>query len=144
MLNTDYLIRPCRFDDCTMILNLWHESEIVSSITDNIDEIKRLIDYNNDLFLVTEADNRVVGSVIGGWDGWRGSIYKVAVLPEYRRQGIGKSMVREVERRLEAKGAMRISVLVDYDDTQAMSFWHSLGVLGYERDPRLVRYVKTI
>jgi ribosomal protein S18 acetylase RimI-like enzyme len=114
------------------------------SITDNIEEIKRLIDENNDLFLVAETDNQVVGSIIGGWDGWRGSIYKVAVLPDYRRQGIGKALVQEVESRLKEKGTKRISILVDYNDAQAMSFWHNLGNIGYERDPRLVRYVKTL
>lgn len=143
-MNADLLIRPCRSGDCTTVLNLWLESETMPSITDSIEELKRLIDENRDLFLVAEVDNQVVGSIIGGWDGWRGSIYKVAILPEYRRRGIGKALVQEVESRLKEKGTKKISILVDYNDAQAMSFWHNLGKIGYERDPRLVRYVKTL
>jgi hypothetical protein len=31
--------------------------------------------------LVATIDNQIVGSVIGGWDGWRGNIYRLAVTP---------------------------------------------------------------
>ncbi len=137
-------IRPCRSNECETILSLWKAADATPSITDNVEELKRLVRKNSELFLVAEHDGRLVGTVIGGWDGWRGNIYRLAVLPEYRRQGIGKALIQEVERRLSAKGTKKLSILVEHEDALAASFWDSLEDIGYKRDPRMVRYVKTL
>jgi GNAT superfamily N-acetyltransferase len=55
------------------------------------------------VLLVATAHGRIVGSVIGGWDGWRGNIYRLAVVPEYRRLGIARRLVKEVSRALSTK-----------------------------------------
>jgi ribosomal protein S18 acetylase RimI-like enzyme len=88
---------------------------------------------------VSVHDGRFVGSVIGTFDGWRGNIYRLAVLPDMRRQGCARSLVAEVERRLVEEGARRISALVEEDRPWAMAFWQSAG---YEVDARTTRYVK--
>jgi ribosomal protein S18 acetylase RimI-like enzyme len=125
-------IRPCRSDECAGVLDLWKEAEATPSATDRLEELVRLVSENGDLFLVAEDNGRLVGTVIGGWDGWRGNIYRLAVLPEYRRRGVGRALIQEAERRLSAKHAL------------AMSFWDSLSDMGYQRDPRMVRYVKIL
>ena len=137
-------IRPCRLDECVTVLSLWKAAEATPSTTDDIEELRRLVSESGELFLVAEQDNQVVGTVVGGWDGWRGNIYRLAVSPEYRRQGIGEALVQEVERRLVARGTRKISILIEHEDTLAISFWDSLNNIGYERDPRMVRYVKTL
>jgi len=93
------------------------------------------------LFLVAEEGGRLVGTVIAGWDGWRGNMYRLAVLPRFRRRGIARSLVAEAERRLRAKGARRITALVVKDEEEALAFWHAAE---YEHDQRMVRYVKTL
>jgi ribosomal protein S18 acetylase RimI-like enzyme len=95
----------------------------------------------NALLLLAIVDGRIVGSVIGGWDGWRGNIYRLAVTPDYRRKGIGRELVERVTRALFDKGAEIVSALVEHDHPWAMRFWESLGGLGYEPDPRFVRYI---
>ena len=40
----------------------------------------------SDLFFIAEVADRVVGTVMGGYDGHRGWVYAVAVKPEFRRQ----------------------------------------------------------
>ena len=49
--------------------------------------------------------------MIVGWDGWRGSMYRIAVLPARRREGIGRALVAEGERRLRAWGACKVGSL---------------------------------
>jgi len=44
----------------------------------------------------------------------------------------------------ESETTPSIADLVEYKDTLAMAFWHALSDMGYERDPRMVRYVKVL
>ncbi len=137
-------IRTCRPDECADVLDLWKEAEATPSATDRLEELVRLISENSALFLVAEDNGRLVGTVIGGWDGWRGNIYRLAVLPEYRRRGVGRALIQEAEHRLSDMGTRRLSILVEHEHAWAVSFWDSLGDMGYQRDPRIVRYVKAL
>ncbi len=137
-------IRPCHSNECATVLNLWNEAGAIPSVTDSLDELLRLVRDNSDMFLVAESKGQIVGTVIAGWDGWRGNIYRLAVLPDYRRQGIGKALVSEAERRLLVRGAKRISALVAHEETLAVLFWDALLNAGYSRDLRIVRYAKTM
>jgi len=134
-------IRAVRTDDLSAVLELWREAEATPSLTDSLDGLNALMRESSATLLVAIADERVVGSVIGGWDGWRGNIYRLAVAPAYRRRGIARELVREINRALFAKGAQRISALVEHEHACAVSFWDSVNDLGYERDPRFIRYI---
>jgi hypothetical protein len=49
--------------------------------------------------------------------------------------------VAEISAELFAKGAMRLSALVEHEHQWAMDFWNSVRDLGYERDPKFARFV---
>ena len=134
-------IRECRHEDCPAVLDLWRQAEAIPSGTDTLEELRRLVDENTGLFLVAEEAGRLVGTIIGGWDGWRGNIYRLAVLPDSRRRGVAGSLVAEVESRLRVKGASRVTALVVRSEDHAMGFWEAAG---YDHDRRMVRYVKTL
>ena len=140
----DAAIRPARPDEAQQILEVWQEAEATPNSTDTRGEVTKLLGEPAAVLLVAEADGRLVGTVIGGWDGWRGNIYRLAVLPAYRRRGIARALVGEAERRLFRMGARRISALVDSDHPWATDFWDSLGASGYRHDERMRRYVKTL
>ena len=80
---------------------------------------------------------------MGGWDGWRGNIYRLAVLPEYRRQGVGQQLVREIEKKIVSKGARKISILVEKSEDTAIAFWDAMKNDEYRPDDRFIRYTKT-
>jgi ribosomal protein S18 acetylase RimI-like enzyme len=90
---------------------------------------------------VAEADDRVVGAVIAGWDGWRGNIYRLAIDREYRRRGIGLLLTRAAEGYLRDRGVGRVTALVAYDDAAAAAFW---GSAGYPQDTQIGRRVRNI
>jgi len=123
------------------VLDVWRQAEAIPSRTDTLEELRRLVDENTGLFLVAEEAGRLIGTIIGGWDGWRANIYRLAVLPEFRRRGVAGLLVAEVERRLRAKGAARVTALVVKSEDHAMAFWEAAG---YDHDQRMVRYVKTL
>lgn len=73
---------------------------------------------------------------MGGWDGWRGQMYRLAVDPAYRRRGVARQLVEAVETALRARGAKRITSLDFKDEPGAAEFWQSAG---YSPDPATER-----
>lgn len=130
----EVVIRPVRDDELAAALRMWDEAGVTPPSVNLIGEPAALL-------LVATVDSQIVGSVIGGWDGWRGNIYRLAVTPEFRRKGIARRLVAEISRELFAKGATRLSALVEHDHQWAIDFWDSVSDLGYERDPKFARYI---
>jgi ribosomal protein S18 acetylase RimI-like enzyme len=91
--------------------------------------------------LVAELDGDIVGTLIALSDGWRGNMYRLAVLPRYRRRGIARALVDEGERRLRSHGCARVTALVMHEHTWAVEFWHAAR---YDHDERTVRFVHTL
>jgi ribosomal protein S18 acetylase RimI-like enzyme len=137
-------IRPVRADEVEPVLALWREADATPSPTDTRDEVIQLLREPTAVLLVAEADGRLVGTVIGAWDGWRGNIYRLAVSPAHRRRGLARALVAEADRVLHRMGARRISALVEHDHPWATGFWDSLAASGYRHDDRMRRYVKTL
>lgn len=137
-------IRPCRPDECSTILKLWWDAGSTPSVSDSIDALEQTLQSDGELLLIAEYQGRIIGTAMGGWDGWRGNIYRLAVLPEYRRQGIGRQLVREVEEKLASKGARKISILVEKSEDAAIAFWNSMINDDYRIDERFIRFVKTL
>ncbi|MBV8476215.1 MAG: GNAT family N-acetyltransferase [Acidobacteria bacterium] len=121
---------------------MWQAAGVTPpSVSDSIEGLTCLIREPAALLLVATIDGHIVGSVIGGWDGWRGNIYRLAVTPEHRRKGTARRLVAEISAELFAKGATRLSALVEHEHQWAMDFWDSLSDLGYQRDPGFARYI---
>src|SRR5258708_19023032 len=93
-MSSEIIIRPARADELSAVLRLWQEAGVTPpSVTDSIEGLTRLIREPSALLLIATNDDRIVGSVIGGWDGWRGNIYRLAVAPPYSRQGPSPKVV---------------------------------------------------
>jgi len=74
-----------------------------------------------------DTDDTVVGSIIVGWDGWRCHLYRLAVAPTHRRQGIGRELVARAEARFTSYGGTRADAMVLDDNAQAHRVWANAG-----------------
>jgi ribosomal protein S18 acetylase RimI-like enzyme len=107
--------------------------------SDEPEEIARKLQRDADLFLVAVIDGRIVGTVLGGFDGRRGMMYHLAVEQGIQQQGIGAALMGELEQRLRARGCIRYYLLVTKDNTQAIQFyekrgWKLMDLYAYGKD----------
>ncbi len=73
------------------------------------------------------ATGRLIGAVMGGFDGRRGLIYHLAVAPEARQQGTGVALMAELETRLKAKGCLKSYLLVTRENADVLAFYRARG-----------------
>jgi ribosomal protein S18 acetylase RimI-like enzyme len=134
-------IRAATNADIETTLRLWGETGGSTTVTDTRDGLTQLLAVGADPLLLAERDDSVIGSLIATWDGWRGNFYRLAVHPNQRRQGIALALVREGERRLQARGAIRLTAIVNDDDPAAVAFWTATGYECQSNNARYVRHV---
>jgi ribosomal protein S18 acetylase RimI-like enzyme len=135
-------LREFRFpDDYPAVVDLWSRSGPGVQVrrSDSADEIAKKLKRDPDLFLVAEEDNQLVGVVFAGFDGRRGMIYHLAIDHSYRRKGIARMMMAELERRLAAKGCIRSYLLIVKENHEAIRFyedngWEAMDLLIYGKD----------
>jgi ribosomal protein S18 acetylase RimI-like enzyme len=130
-------------DDYPAVYDLWAHagSGIHLRRSDEPQEIARKIHRDPDLFLVAEIDGKIVGTVLGGFDGRRGMMYHLAVSPGYRQHGLGDILVANLEQRLREKGCIRYYLLVTKDNAEAIRFYEARG---FERMDNLYAYGKDL
>jgi ribosomal protein S18 acetylase RimI-like enzyme len=117
-------IRPAAGDDISAVLALW-ERAAEPTTTDNAGAVAALLGHDPGALLVAEESGEIVGSVIAGWDGWRGSIYRLSVTPARRRQGLGRRLLAAAEDRLHSLGVYRMHAIVIGADDRAVAFWQT-------------------
>jgi len=116
-------------DDYAQVRHLWETMEkgVRVGRSDALAEIQKKLTRDPDLFLVAEQDSKIIGSIIGGYDGRRGLIYHLAVASSLRGQGVGTLLLKEVESRLRQKGCLKCYLLVTLDNQEAMRYYEGRG-----------------
>jgi len=124
------LLREFHFaEDYSAARALWENagSGIQVRRSDEPEEIQKKLQHDPDLFLVAETEGKLIGTVIGGFDGRRGLIYHLAVDETFRKHGIGSLLMDEVERRLKVKGCLKCYLMVTVENENAMHFYETRG-----------------
>ena len=134
-----WTIRIGRPSDIPAVLALWLAAGAEPTHTDDIDSLQRLIDRDPGALIVADDASQLVGSVVTGWDGWRGSIYRLVVAPSHRRSGLGRRLLVEAETRLTELGAVRLQAVVVETEALAVQFWRSSD---WEQQVHRLRFVK--
>ncbi|WP_426108220.1 GNAT family acetyltransferase [Pseudomonas sp. TWR1-1-4] len=96
--------------------------------------IDKKLAVNDGLFFVAMDKKTVIGTILAGYDGHRGWLYSVAVHADYRRHGLGSSLVRYAEQALTALGCMKINLQINGGNEAVVGFYEALG---YGVEPRI-------
>lgn len=120
-------IREYKEADESAVIALWEECNMIVPWNDPHKDIARKLQVDRDLFLVGVLNNRIIASVMGGYDGHRGWLYYVAVAPDFQQQGHGRQILEALEARLAAKGCPKINLQVRGHNRKVIAFYESLG-----------------
>jgi ribosomal protein S18 acetylase RimI-like enzyme len=136
------MIRAAHRGEAAAVLAVWAIARSAAASTpDREEDVERLLARDPDALLVAEVDSTVVGVLVVGFDGWRGNLYRLAVLPPFRRRGVAVALVAEAEARLREAGCRRVSAAIGVGDVDALAFWRAVG---YAADPASARVVRTL
>ncbi|MFI6767254.1 GNAT family N-acetyltransferase [Streptomyces sp. NPDC050355] len=137
----DIDIRPAVPADAGAVLDFWKTAAEGTSISDDVAGVTRLVQRDPGALLLAESDGVLVGTVIAGWDGWRASLYRLAVHPSRRRQGLSRALLDAAEERFVALGGRRGDAMVLEANEPAHHAW---AAAGYQREDHWRRWTKPL
>lgn len=121
-------VRPFLEKDQPSVVALWSEAFADDAPRNEPRAvIGRKLRTQRELFLVAEFEDDIVGTVIAGFDGYRGWVYHLAVHPGFRRRGFGRELMREAEERLKALGCPKLNLQVRSSNAEVIAFYERLG-----------------
>lgn len=120
-------IRPFSESDRSAVIALWQACELTRPWNDPDLDISRKLTVQPELFLIGELQGEVVASVMGGYDGHRGSVFYLAVSPRHQRQGFGRLLMARIEELLVAMGCPKLNIAVRTSNEKVLSFYRREG-----------------
>ncbi|SKB10308.1 GNAT family N-acetyltransferase [Aeromicrobium choanae] len=142
VVDGDLALRHACLADVDELLEFWSGSaENASRPQDSEAAVQRLLVRDPAAVIVAELDDRIVGTVIAGWDGWRAHLYRLAVGPEARGRGIARRLMRHAEHRLVDLGATRLDAMVLDGNEAGAAVWRAAG---YAPQGEWSRWVKPV
>ncbi|MHB1457763.1 MAG: GNAT family N-acetyltransferase [Armatimonadota bacterium] len=127
-------IKPMNIADYNEVAHLWQNTEGVGlhHFEDSREGIMLFLNRNPDMSFIARHDGKLVGAVLCGHDGRRGSINHLAVAEEYRRQGIGRSLVSRCLLELRLAGIRKCNIVVFAGNGSRLETWKRLGWIQRE------------
>ena len=95
--------------------------------------IRDKLAVQRDLFFVAVSDGRIVGSVMGGYDGHRGWVYSLAVASTLRGRGFGSALMKHAEGALTKLGCPKVNLQILSFKTELRGFYEKLGYQEFAR-----------
>ena len=123
----NFTIRVFEEGDRQDVIGLWAKCNLTVSWNDPNLDINRKLKVNPELFLVGLFDGIIVATVMGGYEGHRGWINYLAVLPDYRDQSLGRLIMLEVENKLKQLGCPKINLQIRSTNLTIKKFYESVG-----------------
>jgi ribosomal protein S18 acetylase RimI-like enzyme len=135
MTAPQWSIRLLRIEDWEAVFRLWSGSAGMGlrPLDDSPAGIRRFIERNPQTCFVAElprsagAKQTIAGVILSGHDGRRGYIYHMAVSAEFRRHGIGRTLVSAVETAMAVEGIHKIALVAFKTNEEGNRFWEKIG-----------------
>ena len=122
-------LREIKIPDYDDVISLWRSLPGMGlSGADDMGEIEKFLEKNPTTSILAEVEGKIVGTVLGGFDGRRGYIYHLAVAKNLWGRGIGTMLMDELEGRFKNLGTQKVHLMI-YVDNDAVGFYEGLGYI---------------
>ncbi len=127
-------MRPLRIEDYPQIYRLWKSCEGVdiNDIDESREGIEKYLKRNPYTCFVEERDGKIVGVIMAGHDGRRGTLHHLAVDRQYRRRGIGTALCEKAMEALKEEGIGKAGLFVCRNNEIGLSFWKKEGFSDHD------------
>lgn len=124
---TDCCVRLFVAGDEQAVIELWRRCGLVVPSNDPAQDIRRKLEIDPTGLLVADDDGQLIGTVMLGYEGHRGWINYLAVLPDRQHQGVGRALMEDAERRLASRGCPKINLQVRQTNVEVLRFYETIG-----------------
>ena len=109
--------------DSEAVIKLWKKCNLIVPWNNPHKDIMRKLKIKDDLFIIGEKNRKIITSAMAGYDGHRGYIYYLAVLPDLQKKGIGSSILSIIEKKLYKIGCPKINLFVRNTNIKVKAFY---------------------
>ena len=128
--------------DAEAVLEFWSRAaEDSGRPSDDAGALHRLITRDPRALELALDGETLVGTLLSGFDGWRCALYRLAVHPLHRGEGIARTLLEHAEQRFVELGATRATAMVLDENELGGGFWRARG---YAPQAEWSRWVKTL
>ena len=120
-------IAPIADADIPDVIALWQACGLTRPWNDPAADIAMSRREPNSAVLIGREGDVIVATAMLGHDGHRGWVYYVAVDPDRRTKGYGRTIMTAAETWLRAAGIAKLQLLVRRENTKAGAFYQSIG-----------------
>ncbi|MGG1552862.1 MULTISPECIES: GNAT family N-acetyltransferase [Paenibacillus] len=120
-------VRSFQLGDISSVKELLEDVLSETCYEETMEAFARQLSWDTELVLVAEADDQVVGLIIGTIDNNNGYYYRIAVAPDYQRKGIGKALIEAMKQRFLQRNVKKIMVTVDVHNEIVLPVYESAG-----------------
>jgi predicted N-acetyltransferase YhbS len=85
------------------VVDLWKKCGLIVPQNDPVQDIRKKIGFQPDLFFVALLNDNVIGSIMVGYEGHRGWLNYLAILPEHQTRGYGRKLVEKAVHKLKIR-----------------------------------------
>ena len=133
MTESSLLIRPFKEVDEEALVSLWNMCKLTVNWNNPYKDIARKLKVQAELFLVGYLEDKLIASVMAGYDGHRGWINYFAVHPDFQGMGHGKQLMDNVENILRELGCPKINLQIREGNDKVLSYYQKLGFVEEKR-----------
>lgn len=122
-------IRIMTMDDYDSIYQLWIRTPGLGLNTtdDSREGIAKYLKRNPRTCFVAEMEGKIVGAILTGHDGRRGTISHTVVDVNYRLHGIATALVDAAMNALKDEGITKVNLVAFKKNEVANNFWEAYG-----------------
>ncbi|MCC3374838.1 GNAT family N-acetyltransferase [Cohnella sp. REN36] len=120
-------IRAFQLSDYRSVAELLEIALSEECCEETMSALSRQLSWDSELVLVAVKAEEIVGVMIGTIDQSKGYVYRIAVHPDNRRQGVGRSLVSAMNVRFRQRNVLKVLIAGDKHNEMLLPFYQSMG-----------------